>query len=303
MQVKKLIDDYGKYLKQTVGVSESTRHQYLRYVKHFLGETFKDTIGDNLGNLKPYELIQHIMKQREHHNVPVIKSLLNALRSFLKFLQIKGLCSPRLVSAVPSIASWKLSKIPGYLTKEQLDKFLASFNRKSPIGRRDYVIALCLARLGLRRKEVTQLTLDDIDWRSGNICITVSKSRRFSSFPLPENVGKAIVDYLRNGRPLTEKRHVFVCHLHRIGEPLSGSAIGAIVRRHFERAGMDVPSIGAHIFRHTVATYMTQQGISIKEVADFLGHRSLDSTVIYTKVNLPMLVEVALPWPEEEDLI
>lgn len=182
--------------------------------------------------------------------MPVLKSLITALKSFLRFLQIRGLCGPRLVRAVPSIAAWKLSMIPGYLTKEQLDRFLASFDYKSPTGCRDYAIALCLARLGLRKKEVTLLTLDDIDWRSANICITASKSRRFSSFPLPEDVGKAIVDYLRSGRPSTEKCHVFVCHHLRIGEPLNSSAVGAIVRRRFERAGMNVPSRGAHILRH-----------------------------------------------------
>ena len=221
-----------------------------------------------------------------------------ALRSFLRFLQMKGLCAARLVNAVPYIPAWKLSGIPNYLTKEQLDELLSSFDRKTPTGRRDYAIAICLARLGLRRKEASQLTLDDIDWRSGSLHIISSKSRRFSSLPLPEDLGKAIVDYLRNGRPPTEERRVFVCHRHRVGAPLKSAAIGTIIRRRFKRIGMKVPSRGTHILRHTVATHMVQQGVNIKEVADFLRHRSLDTAVIYTKVNLPMLLEVALPWPK-----
>lgn len=302
MQGKELVSEYGKHLQQAIGVSESTRHQYLHYVQRFLSETFTDVIPDKLINLQPSELIQYVIKQREHHNVPVLKSMLTALRSFLRYLQMKGLCGARLVNAVPSLPAWKLSRIPNYLTKEQLDKFLASFDRKSPTGRRDYAIALCLARLGLRRKEVAHLTLDDIDWRSGILRITTSKSRRFSSLPLPEDVGKAIVDYLRKGRPPTEERHLFVCHRHRIGRPLQSAAIGNIIRRRFKRTGMRVPSGGTHILRHTVATHMVQQGVSIKEVADFLRHRSLDTTVIYTKVNLPMLLEVALPWPKEGEI-
>lgn len=294
MQVKEIISEYNNYLQQTVGVTKSTRYQYLRYVLHFLSEASKDVFGDKLGNLQPSELTQYVIKQREYHNAPVLKSMATTLRSFFRFLQMKGLCEARLVNAVLSIPAWKLSRIPSYLTKEQLDKFLASFDHKSPTGRHDYAIALCLARLGLRRKEVTQLTLDDIDWRSGILHITTSKSRRFSSLPLPEDVGKAIVDYLRNGRPSTEERHVFVCHRHRIGAPLKSTAIGIIIRRRFKRTSIKVPSRGTHILRHTVATHMVRQGVSIKEVADFLRHRSLDTTVIYTKINLPMLVEVAL---------
>jgi site-specific recombinase XerD len=302
MQVKELISEYDKHLQQAIGVSESTRHQYIHYVQRFLSEKFTDVFQDKPTNLQPSELIQYVIKQREHNNVPVLKSMLTALRSFLRYLQMKGLCEARLVNAVPSFPAWKLSRIPSHLTKEQLRKFLASFDRKSPTGRRDYAIALCLARLGLRRKEVTHIALDDIDWRSGILHITSSKSRRFSSLPLPEDVGKAIVNYLRSGRPPTEERRVFVCHRHRLGAPLQSAAIGTIIRRRFKRTGMKVPSRGTHILRHTVATHMVQQGVSIKEVADFLRHRSLDTTVIYTKVNLPMLLEVALPWPKEGEI-
>jgi len=298
MQVKELINEYGQHLQQARGVSESTRHQYIHYVQRFLSETFTDVFPDKLRHLQPRDMIEYVIKQKERHHEPVLKSMLTALRSFLKFLQMKGLCEARLVNAVPSLPAWKLSRIPNYLTKEQLRKFLASFDRKTPTGRRDYAIALCLARLGLRAKEVAHLTLDDIDWRSGALRITSSKSRRFSSLPLPEDVGEAIVSYLRNGRPLTEERHIFVCHRIHIGQSLQSDVIRNIIRRRFKQTGMKLPSGGTHILRHTVATHMVQQGVSIKEVADFLRHRSLDTTTIYTKVHLPMLHEVALPWPK-----
>jgi len=295
--VKELISEYGKHLQQARGVAESTQHQYIHYVQRFLSEAFIDVFPDKLRHLQPSELIQYVIRQREHYNVPVLKSMLTALRSFFRYLQMKGLCDARLAKAVPSIPAWKLSRIPTFLTNEQLNDFLASFNRKSPTGRRDYAIALCLARLGLRRKEVAQLNLDDFNWRSGIVHITTSKSRRFSAMPLPEDVGKAIVDYLRRGRPPTEERRVFICHRHRIGAPLQSAAIGTLIRRRFKRTRIKVPG-GTHILRHTVATRMVQRGVSIKEVADFLRHRSLDTTVIYAKVNLPMLLEVASPWPK-----
>lgn len=297
MQVKELINEYGQHLQRARGVSRSTRHQYTHYVQRFLSETFTDVFPDMLLHLQPGELIEYVLKQKEHHHEPALKSMLTPLRSFLKFLQMKGLREARLIKAIPSLPAWKLSRIPNYLTKEQLRKFLISFDRKTRTGRRDYAIALCLARLGLRAKEAAHLTLDDIDWRSGTVRITSSKSRRFSSLPLPEDVGKAIVSYLGNGRPLTEERHLFVCHRLRIGQPLQSDVIRNIIRRRFKQTGMKVSSGGTHILRHTVATHMVQQGVSIKEVADFLRHRSLDTTAIYTKVNLPLLLEVALPWP------
>ncbi|MFQ6094028.1 MAG: site-specific integrase [bacterium] len=299
MQLKELINEYGKHLRQVRGVSRSTRHQYIHYVQRFLSETSTDVFPNKLHHLQPCDLIQYVIKQKEHHHEPVLKSMLTALRSFLKFLQMKGLCEARLIKAIPSLPAWKLSRIPNSLTKEQLRNFLASFDRKTPTGRRDYAMALCLARLGLRAKEVTQLALDDIDWRSGTVRITSSKSRRFSSLPLPEDVGKAIVSYLRNGRPLTEERHIFVCHHLHIGQPLQSDVLRNIIRRRFKQTGMKISSGGTHILRHTVATHMVQKGVSLKEVADFLRHRSLDTTAIYTKVNLPMLLEVALPWPKE----
>ena len=115
---------------------------------------------------------------------------------------MRGLCDERLGRAVPAIAGWKLSHIPKYLTREQLDALLSSFNREKPKGLRDYAVTLCLARLGLRRSEAAKLTLDDIDWHSGIVRIPEGKVRQASELPLPKDVGEAIVAYLQSGRPV-----------------------------------------------------------------------------------------------------
>ena len=124
------------------------------------------------------------------------------------------------------------------------------------------------------------------------------KTRRGAVLPLPREAGRAIVDYLREERPQTHERRVFVQHVGpRCGEPISSHTLSAAVVRALRRAGVDVPLQGAYVFRHTVASRMVRRGASLKEVADFLGHRCLDTATIYAKLDLPALREVGLPWP------
>ncbi len=159
-------------------------------------------------------------------------------------------------------------------------------------------MTLCLAQMGLRAGEVAALSLDDIDWRAGTLRLARAKERRASVLPLPAQVGRALVSYLRNGRPPTRGRQVFVRRRAPRGEPITSSSVSAVVRRAFTRARIDVPIRGAHVLRHTAATRMVRGGASLKEVADILRHRSLDTVMIYTKLDLPTLAEVAQPWPE-----
>ena len=176
---------------------------------------------------------------------------------------------------------------------------LASFDAPTPCRQRDQTIVQCLSTLGLRPGEVAGLCLDDIDWRNGTIQIRARKNRRGAVLPLPRVVGQALVAYLSGERPPTNERRVFVQHLGvRRGEPLSSPAVSALVVRALRRAAVDTPLTGPYVFRHTVASRMVREGASLKEVADVLGHRSLDTTTTYAKLDLPRLREVALPWPE-----
>jgi site-specific recombinase XerD len=228
-----------------------------------------------------------------------MKTVRTALRSFFRFLQVEGLCDERLEAALPTVACWRLSTLPRSLSDRQLEQVLASFDVSTPFGHRDRAIVLCLATLGLRPREVADLCLEDIDWHCGTVRLRTRKTRRAAVLPLPHAAGRAIVAYLRGVRPTTDERRVFVQYLgsHR-GEPLSSNAISAVVVRALRRAGVEAPLAGAYVLRHTVASRMVRRGASLKEVADILGHRCLDSAAIYAKLDLPALREVALPWPE-----
>jgi site-specific recombinase XerD len=224
----------------------------------------------------------------------------SSLRSLLRFLQFKGECKPALVTAVPHIQNWRLDHVPHTMTEVQLREFLAGFDRSTPTGRRDYAMVLCQADLGLRVSEVSALQLEDVDWRAATLRIEGRKSRRTRITPLTEGVGRAIEEYLRKGRHRTNSRRLFVRHTAPVGTAFSAELIRGMIRRAFARVEGCAHLTGAHALRHTAATRLHRHGASLKEVADLLGHQSIDTTAIYTKVDLPTLATVALPWPEDQ---
>jgi site-specific recombinase XerD len=227
-----------------------------------------------------------------------MKYVRTALRSLLRFLRMKGYCDEKLERAIPAVAHWRMATLPRCLDEQQLKRALETFDPRTPCGLRDRAMVLCLATLGLRPRELAELQLEDIDWRGGTLRLRTRKTRRGAVLPLPREAGHAIVSYLRNERPTTTERRVFVQHSgRRCGTVLSAAAIKAAAVRALRRAGVDARG-GAYVFRHTVASRLVARGAPLKEVADFLGHQCLDTTTIYAKLDLPALREVALPWPE-----
>ena len=288
---------FDLHLQDTCGAAPATRRLYTRYARGLLETCFGD--GDvDLRALGPKEIIGFISQQARERAPETAKAVRTALRSFLRFAQLQGLCDATLAAAVPRVARWRRAQLPRALSDQQLAALLGSCDCSTVIGRRDYAMTLCLAQMGLRAGEVAALSLDDIDWRAGTLRLARAKERRASVLPLPTQVGRALVSYLRNGRPPTRGRQVFVRRRAPLGEPITSSSVSAVVRRAFTRARIDVPIRGAHVLRHTAATRMVRGGASLKEVADILRHRSLDTVMIYTKLDMPTLAEVAQPWPE-----
>ncbi|WP_292502587.1 site-specific integrase [Mesorhizobium sp.] len=222
--------------------------------------------------------------------------MVTALRSFLRFLQQRGLLATDLAVAVPGIAGWRLAHLPKALPAEQVERLLASCDRRTPAGRRDYAVLMLLARLGLRGGEVSALTLDDLDWDCGEIVVH-GKGQRLARLPLPADVGAALVDYLRQDRPACSTRRVFI----RIKAPrrsfVSPSTICCIVHRALKRAGLTPAFKGAHLLRHALATDLLRRGASLVEIGQLLRHSQPNTTQIYAKVDIAALRAIALPWP------
>ena len=295
--VDTILEAFAEHLRTNRGAAPGTCDRYTREVRKLLTRTCGSGPID-FSCLTTGALRAFVTEQAARWSPRAGRRVATALRSFLRFLHLYGFSDGALVHAVPTVRDTHRSALPTALTTTQLHQLLAAADRSNPVGLRDYAMLLCLASLGLRAKEVAGLSLDDIDWRGGTITIAISKARRASALPLPAPVGRAITAYLRCGRPPTRERHVFVRHFPPMGAPLSSAVVVQAVQRAFRRAKLDVPSRGAHTLRHTAATEMVRAGVGLKAVADVLRHRSIDTTAIYTKVDLPRLREVALPWPE-----
>ena len=217
------------------------------------------------------------------------KLLTSALRSFLRYARYCGKVKLDLGAAVPIVPHWTMTTVPRAIRADQVRQLLNSINRTTALGRRDYAVLLVLARLGLRASEVAFLELDDISWKAGQLSIRGKAGQR-SDLPLPGDVGKAIAAYLRNGRPQSTSRRVFL----RARAPISGfrgaSGVGSIVRHRLQRAGIDAPTYGAHQFRHGLACELLRQGASLSEIGEVLGHQSPETTRIYAKVEAASMV-------------
>ncbi len=290
------IDQFDAYLKDVCGLAASTRYYRQRYVREFLTALFGSHELD-VTQITSRSVICYVADHAHRYKPGSLGVLAGSLRSYFRFLQFNGQCDASLVAAAPKVPRWSLAGLPKTLSRAQLDNFLATFDRSTVTGLRDYAMARCMADLALRCSEVAGLQLDDLDWRRATLRLARGKSRHTDRLPLPSSLGKALVDYLCKARPQTQARSIFVYHRAPFGEGVTASTVRNAIRRGYARSGLTVAATGTHILRHTVATRMLYAGATLKEVADVLRHRSLDTTAIYTKVDLPHLSQVALPWP------
>ena len=289
---------YEVYLREERTLAKATIVNYVPFVRDFLKHRF-GAGAVKLSCLSAADVVHFVRYQAPRLHKKCAKLMTTALRSFLRYARFCGEVDVDLAAAVPVVPNWSMASIPRAIAPDQVRQLLASIDRRTATGRRDYAIVLLLARLGLRSGEVASLQLDDIDWKAGQLTVH-GKSGHRNELPLPAEVGRAVAAYLKSGRPPSTSRYVFL----RARAPAYGfqgaSAIGSIVRHRLQRSDVDAPTFGAHQFRHGLATEMLRRGASLGEIGDLLGHRHPQTTMIYTKVDLEALRELALPWPGGE---
>ena len=287
---------YDAHMRDARGLAAGTRTGRLRIVERLLVTKFagRPVV---VGELQTDDIRQFIADQLDAlgttSNAITIAS---TLRAYLRYRATQGDTVQPLLAVIASPAHWSMASLPRGLKPEEVDRLLSSFTSALPSPRRGYAVVRLALDLGLRGIEISRLQLADIDWRQGTVTLKRTKSRRQDLLPLPTTTGRALEAYLRHERPKTSDAAVFVRRLAPHDEPIGVDAIRRIVRDAFRRAGIP-HGRGGHALRHTVACRIVNQGGSIKEVADVLRHRSLNTSMIYAKVDHGALSGVALPWP------
>ena len=292
--VERLVVEYREYLVRERGLVAGSVELRERVARLFLAAQ-SEPIELALRRLRAGDVTAFVVAQcREgRRGAAWSRTLTSGLRSLLRYLHLAGWVPVPLAQAVPSVAGWRLASLPRALEPEQVQRLLDSCDRSTVLGDRDFAVLMVLSRLGLRAGEVAAMRLDDIEWRAGEVVVR-GKGARTERLPLPHDVGKAVVSYLRAGRGRASCREVFLRAVAPHG-PLSSGGVRSIVHAACDRAGM--PRVGAHRLRHTVATELLRAGVGLEQISKVLRHSSMTTTAVYAKVDRAALRSLARPWP------
>lgn len=295
-QAELIIENYRSFLLNERALACDSVKQYLPVVRRFLLHRFADA-DPSFKQLTARDIVDFVSYDAARRGRRSAQLMTTVLRSFLDYLLREGRTRTNLAAAVPTIAGWRLSELPRFLEPTQVERTLLSCDRRTKTGKRDYAILLLLARLGLRAGEVAFLNLEDINWTAGELRIR-GKGSRVDRLPLPQDVGAAIANYLKTGRPRCSSRRVFIqAKAPYVGFANPPNGICCIVRSALDRAGIESRHKGAHLLRHSLATRMLGHGASLAQIGQVLRHEQADTTEIYAKVNLTALRSLAQPWP------
>jgi len=287
-----LIEGYCRFLRRDRGLAETTVTNYRRYLRDFLASRGDAVSPIELTQLTADDLLAFSRQRGAALGRTAWNHLATSLSGFYRWLDLRGHGGRHLVGAIPLRRRYRLADVPCALSWDQVQRLLAVVDRCEPNGRRNYAMLLLFASYGLRGCEVRALCLDDIDWSRDEITVFTPKTGRSRRLPLTGSVGEAILDYLREERPSSLRREIFLSS--RPPHAPLRSKINRWLADRQKEAGIETPRGGAHILRHSLAVHMLRGGQTLKDIGDVLGHRSPETTFIYTKLHVEDLRTVAL---------
>ena len=287
-----LVTSFFDWLQQHRGASQSTCRIYGRVVVDLL-----QTLGDDSNRFTAADLQAFALNRAGRHGRSAANNVAKALRMFLRYLIATGQCSSYLLAAIPTFAHWRLSSMPRYIPVSDVERIIETCDPSTLLGSRNRAILLLLARLALRAGDIVALHLSDINWDEASLRV-LGKGRHETHLPLTQEVGDAILTYLQRRGTRSGVDTLFLPVHAPMDRPLSSVSISTIVARAIKRAGVITPSKGAHLFRHSAATEMLRQGLSLDDIGAVLRHCSVETTAHYAKVDLTLLREITQPWPE-----
>lgn len=283
-----LVAQFTAYMIQERGLSLRTVAYSSQQIQAFLTEIAEAKLRlKTLTGGQVNELLANKIRDRGYTRVTV-RRMAAAIRPFLRFAERRSWCRPGLADAIRTPRMYSHEGLPLGPSWEDVKRLIAAARGDEPVAIRDRAMLLLLAVYGLRAGEVTALRLDDFDWEQEFLMVTYGKRQRPRTYPLCHPVGDAVLRYLREVRPRTDRREVFITVLAPF-RPLDGATVGGMVSRRLHALGLTLPHYGAHVLRHACARHLLAQGLSLKEIGDHLGHQSPEATRIYAKVDLAAL--------------
>jgi integrase/recombinase XerD len=283
--------EFTEWMRAQRGTMSSTLGGYRRPISALLQNLGTDPSAFTAEGLRHF-LLQQVKQSSQEQS----KNLATALRMFLRFLIARGDCPVGLDCAIPTVARWRHAALPKYLPAHDVERLIQSCDPASMLGARDRAILLLIARLGLRAGDVSALRFGDLHWSEAALVVS-GKNRREVRLPLPQDVGDAILRYLHHCRPRVLSERVFITAVAPY-VPISRQGVGRSVRRTLRRTGISAPTEGAHLLRHSAATNLLREGASLSAIGALLRHASIETTTVYAKVDVGMLGEITMPWPE-----
>jgi len=286
--VAPLVAEFAAWAREQRGLAETTLATYLGTITPFV-----DTLGETPSAYDAATIRAYMSERAKAVSVARMKGISVGIRAFLRFLIATGRCRPGLDHAMPNVAGWRLASIPRFLPDADIARIIGACEGERRL--RDRAIILMLVRLGLRASEVARLSFGDINWRQGSIRL-FGKGRREELLPLTQEIGDAVLAYIKRGRPTLAVPSLFITEYAPL-RPIDRITVKCVVKRALKRGGVESHYKGAHILRHSAATAMLRHGVSLTDVGTVLRHRSPEMTAHYAKVDIALLSAIAQPWP------
>jgi integrase/recombinase XerD len=291
------VPGFGDYLRCERGFKEATIYNYRRHLSEF-AQYLSQAGVTSFSELSPPLLAAFIVERAPRMAPRTRRDLCGHLRVLLRFCHREGITNRDLTGAVGMSQVYRLDDVPRSITWDEVRRMLDVVERRTIRGRRDYAILLLLVTYGLRAHEVAKLTLDDVDWKRERLQVLERKAGHATVYPLAGVVGEALIDYLKRGRPETVDRHLFF-RVVAPQDPISAAAVSSSVALYLHKAGIQVRRAGSHTLRHTCVQRLIDAEFPLKTIGDYIGHRSSQSTRVYSKVAVAALREVAMGDGEE----
>jgi len=292
---------YDQYLDELFGLCQKTRNIHRRMAVQFMQWLTEKKGVLLLAQLTTEDIVEYQeLCHQSGFSYDWKRTLMSCFRGFLRFLRWEHILEKDLTPAVYSIRQWNLATVPKYMTFEDVKLLLSAPDRNTDSGKRDIAMLMLMAYLGLRANEVVNLQIDDVNFAKGTLLIRKTKTQKERVLPLTEEIGEILLDYIKNGRKPSPELRLFLRTVAPYTPLIAPSGLGTMIRKYIKQTGIKTPTLGTHQLRHSLATHLVNNGVTLKEIADLLGHSSLESTMIYAKVQVTRLLEVALPIPTND---